>query len=90
MTQDNTDLNVTLKAIESKLETLEFQRHQIQQQIDVKRAQIEGFRNTINSLQSLAQLPESAKAEAAAAIIAAPKAEAPKAEAKAKGKAKKA
>jgi chromosome segregation ATPase len=86
MTQDNADLNGTLKAIEAKLETLEFQRHQIQQQIDVKRAQIEGFRNTISSLQSLAQLPEASAAAPVEAPAAAPVAEAPKA----KGKGKKA
>lgn len=85
MTQENSDLNATLKAIEAKLETLEFQRHQIQQQIDVKRAQIEGFRSTIASLQSLAQLPEGGKAEEAAPAAApAAAAEAPK-----KGKGKK-
>lgn len=86
MTQDNADLNGTLKAIEAKLETLEFQRHQIQQQIDVKRAQIEGFRNTISSLQSLAQLPEAGAAPVEAPAAPAPVAEAPKA----KGKGKKA
>jgi chromosome segregation ATPase len=80
MTQENSDLNATLKAIEAKLETLEFQRHQIQQQIDIKRAQIEGIRGTIASLQGLAQLPESSKAEEAAEAAA----EAPK-----KGKGKK-
>jgi predicted nucleic acid-binding Zn-ribbon protein len=88
--QASPDLNATLKAIESKLNTLEIQRTQLQQQIEVKRNQIDSLKQTIFSLEALGQIPSSAAAPAEPAPAAAP-AEEPAAEEapKRRGRAKK-
>lgn len=51
--QNNSHLEAVLKSIEEKLNTLEAQRDDLQKQIVIKRAEIQGLIQTIASLNEI-------------------------------------
>jgi|GEM_PF-5171014 len=51
--QNNSHLEAVLESIEEKLNTLEAQRNELQKQIVLKRAEIQGFMQTIATLNEI-------------------------------------